>query len=124
LLALVVSVVALLALDAAGYLYYFVGACLFALSYGFALPMQVTIVSFFDTRGEYVVLTAVSIALGGIAGPALAGYLKTPDNNSAILLMTGLAVAAAVVIYGFVFYYARAHRLNNGSPMQPSESPF
>lgn len=122
--ALVVTVVALLALDRTGFVYYLVGACLFALAYGFALPMQVTIVSCFDTKGEFVVLTAAAIALGGIAGPAAAGFLKMPDSNSAILILTGAAVALSVAIYGFVFHYAHAHQINDQQHLQPSESPF
>ena len=122
--ALVVTVVALLALDRALYTYYFAGACLFALAYGFALPMQVTIVSCFDTKGEFVVLTAAAIALGGIVGPAVAGFLKMPDSNSAILILTGAAVALSVVIYGFVFHYARVHHIKDQQHLQPSESPF
>lgn len=122
--ALVVTVLALLALDSSGFSYYFAGACLFALAYGFAMPMQVTIVSCFDAKGEFVVLTAAAIALGGIVGPAVAGYLKTPDSNSAILVLTGVAVALAVAIYGFVFYYARTHHIDDQPHLQPAESPF
>ena len=86
--------------------------------------MQVTIVSCFDTKGEFVVLTAAAIALGGIVGPAVAGYLKSPDSNSAILLLTAAAVALSTVIYAFVFHYARAHHLKDQQNLQPSESPF
>ncbi|MEH6577908.1 MAG: MFS transporter [Amphritea sp.] len=122
--ALVVTVVAMLALNRTEFIYYFAGASLFALAYGFALPMQVTIVSCFDTKGEYVVLTAVAIALGGIVGPAVAGFLKSPDSNSSILILTVVAVAVSVAIYGFVFHYARQHHLKDQQNLQPSESPF
>lgn len=122
--ALLVLVVGLYTLSSTGFSFYFIGVCLFALSYGFSLPVQVTIVSCFDSNGEFVVLTAVSIALGGIVGPGIAGYLKSPDSNVAILMFTGVTVAVSVMIYTYVFQIAKYKQIQDQQNRQPSETPF
>jgi predicted MFS family arabinose efflux permease len=122
--AFLVLVLGLFTLQLEGFIVYFIGVCLFALAYGFALPVQVTIVSCFDSNGEFVVLTAVSIALGGIVGPAVAGFLKSPDSNIAILLFTGVTVAISVAIYAYVFQFARYKEIQDQQNRQPSETPF
>lgn len=122
--AFVVLVIGLYTLQITGFTYYFLGVCLFAMAYGFSLPVQVTIVSCFDTNGEFVVLTAVSIALGGIFGPGIAGYLKSPDSNLAILIFTGVTVGLSVLIYTYVFYFARYKDIQDQQNRQPSETPF
>ncbi len=122
--AFIVLIAGLFALQGVGYNYYFIGVCLFALAYGFALPVQVTIVSCFDANGEFVVLTAVSIALGGIVGPAVAGFLKSADSNINILLFTGSAVAVSVLIYSYVFLFAHYKGVRDQQNRQPSETPY
>ncbi|MCP3869167.1 MAG: MFS transporter [Gammaproteobacteria bacterium] len=91
------AVILLTYVDGVGF--FTVGCALFAMSFGFSLPFQVTIVSDFDSSGRFVVLTAPALALGGIAGPAIAGMLKTGLDYMPIVIYASCAVLVSVVLF-------------------------
>ena len=87
-----------------GFTFYLVGACLFTLSFGFALPFMVTAVSILDDSGRFVVLTAPALALGGIAGPAIAGWLASGGGFQGVMVYTSLAVTVAMLLFALAVW--------------------
>ena len=94
-----------------------VAALLFAGAFGFALPFMVTIVSDLDTGGRFIVLTVPALALGGIAGPAIAGMLKTGSDYFPIIIYASATIIVSVVLF---LYALRVQQIR--TPVTVSES--
>ena len=85
----------------AGVVPFTAAALLFAIAFGFALPFMVTIVSDLDTSGRFIVLTVPALALGGIAGPAIAGMVKVGSDYSPIIAYSSGTIIVSLVLFLF-----------------------
>lgn len=95
----------------------FTAACLlFAIAFGFALPFMVTVVSDLDASGRFIVLTVPALALGGIAGPAIAGLLKTGTDYTSIIAYASGTIIVSLLLF---LYALRVQRVN--APLTASE---
>ncbi len=101
----------------AGVMPFTAASLLFAIAFGFALPFMVTVVSDLDTSGRFIVLTVPSLALGGIAGPAIAGMLKTGTDYTPIIAYASATVILSLILF---LYALRVQQANE--PLAVSQS--
>ncbi len=91
-----------------GVLSFTAAALLFAIAFGFALPFMVTVVSDLDTSGRFIVLTVPALALGGVAGPAIAGMVKTGTDYTPIIAYASVTVIVSLVLFLYALRVQRA----------------
>ncbi|WP_396275055.1 MFS transporter [Hyphomonas sp.] len=74
-------------------LFYAVGACLFMLGWGGAIPFLFSSVAMEDPTGRYIALTVPALGVGSMIGPSVAGFLY--DSGS----ITGLQTVSIAMLF-------------------------
>lgn len=74
----------------------------YGLAYFFGLSAEV------DVSGRFVVLSATTLSLGGVIGPALAGRMMEGQGFEAVLLFSAICSVVSLAIYMFVVRLTRA----------------
>lgn len=70
--------------------------CLFAFSFGLGIPYTVSVVSYLDINGRFVVLTVPAIGVGVMLAPVLGGMLTGAGGHNALLITGAVSVLAAL----------------------------
>jgi MFS family permease len=101
-----ISIAALVFLTAMGIWSSFEAVAAFALAiflydaaWNFSLPFQYTLVTAGDPSGRLTPLLSAVQMLGGVFGPAVAGFLIVGRDYSGVYLMSGIAVAASTLVF-------------------------
>ena len=74
----------------------FLGTVNFGLAYFFGMSARV------DLTGRFVVLSATTLSLGGVIGPAVGGRLIEQSGIAGVLVFSGVCGVLSLAIYAFV----------------------
>lgn len=75
---------------------YTMAICLFSFSFGLGLPYTVSVVSYLDINGRFVVLTVPAIGVGVMFAPAMGGMLMGYGGNNALLITGAVSALTAL----------------------------
>lgn len=81
---------------------YAAGAWIVTLSFGFGIPLAVSLVASLDHDKKYIVLTVPAVGFGAMLGPWLAGAAADLVGFSGVLISALSLITASLVIVLFV----------------------
>jgi len=85
-----------------------IGAILFTLCVNYALAYFFGLSAEVDLSGRFVVLSAMTLSLGGVVGPAVAGRLMESHGFEIVLIFTAICSILSLAVYMTVVRASRA----------------
>jgi MFS family permease len=85
-----------------------VGAILFTFCVNYGLAYFFGLSAEVDLSGRFVVLSATTLSLGGVIGPALAGRMMEAQGFESVLAFSAICSIGSLVIYMIVVRLTRA----------------